>query len=271
MIVDHSRVIEAATLHERLDDSQLVIVDVGKAELYGRVHIPGACFLAYGRLVANRGLTGGLLPTTGQLTRLFGDLGIDRDMHVVAYDEEGGGKAGRLLWTLDWLGHHRWSLLDGGIHAWLGERLPVADGDPVSMPRHFVPWPDASRAADAEHILEHLDRPDMALLDARSPAEYRGERRFARRAGHIPGAASWEWTDALDRSRNLRLRPADALRRALMARNITPECEVVCYCQTHHRSSLSYVILRHLGYERVRGYPGSWSDWGNRLDTPVER
>ena len=104
----------------------------------------------------------------------------------------------------------------------------------------------------------------------RSPAEFTGARKFADRAGHIPGAAHLEWTDMMDKQRNLRLLPDDQLRAMLAERGVTPDKEIITYCQTHHRSAYSYVVLKHLGYENVRGYPGSWSDWGNNPALPVE-
>lgn len=249
--------------------SSVVLVDLGTPELYARAHIPGALFLGYDRLVAKHGLTGGLIPPVEELAQTLSELGIGNDTLVIAYDDEGGGKAARLCWTLDCLGHHRWMVLNGGIQAWLDEKRPLSRAVPHPLRRGFIPRLRDEYIADADHILEHLGRPDIALLDARSPEEFGGAQRFARRAGHIPGATNWEWTGALDPHRKLRLRPNHELVAELTARNVVPQREVICYCQTHHRSSLSYAILRHLGYEHVRGYPGSWSDWGNRLDTPI--
>lgn len=264
-----TRFLDAEGLEAQAGNSNVVLVDLGMPGLYAQAHLPGALFLGYDRLVARDGLTGGLLPPFQQLAQTFSELGIGSDTLVIAYDDEGGGKAARLCWTLDSLGHHRWKILDGGIHAWLEEKRPLSRTVPRPLRRDFVPRLRDECIADAERILDHLGSPDIALLDARSPAEFSGAQRFARRAGHIPGAANWEWTDALDTNRKLRLRPDHELVAELTARNVVPEREVICYCQTHHRSSLTYVILRHLGYEHVRGYPGSWSDWGNRMDTPI--
>jgi thiosulfate/3-mercaptopyruvate sulfurtransferase len=125
-------------------------------------------------------------------------------------------------------------------------------------------------SAERDYIISKLDDDHTALLDARSLVEYTGEKKFAQRGGHIPGAKRFEWTDAMDRMRNLRLLPAEQIQPKLDELGITSDKEVIVYCQTHHRSAYSWLMLRALGYENVKGDPGSWSDWGNRMDTPVE-
>ncbi len=269
-IEDLARVIEPQALEALLGRPGLQIVDLCKADVYARLHIPGAVFLDYTRIVAARPPVAGLLPPPEALESLFSEIGIGEDTWVVAYDDEGGGKAARLLWTLDVMGHRRGSLLNGGLHAWANEGHRLESHPTRPVPARFRARPDLTPLADAAYIREHLGSPGLALIDARSPEEYRGLKRFAERAGHIPGAVSWDWLETLDRERNLRLRPEGELRAALRARGISPEQTVVTYCQTHHRSSLTYVVLQSLGLSRVRGYPGSWSDWGNRPDTPIE-
>ncbi|MDH3452490.1 MAG: rhodanese-like domain-containing protein, partial [Gammaproteobacteria bacterium] len=128
---------------------------------------------------------------------------------------------------------------------------------------------DDSVIADFSYISQRLHAPGMALLDARSLAEYTGARRSAEHGGHIPSARRLEWTDLMDPSRHLRLKPPALIRAQLQNLAIDATQEVIVYCQTHHRSALNYVALKWLGFERVRGYPGSWSDWGNRADAPV--
>jgi thiosulfate/3-mercaptopyruvate sulfurtransferase len=251
-------------------DNRLLLVDLCKESLYRQAHLPGAIYLNYSHIVTSCKPVHGLLPEISELTQLFSALGIDSETHVVAYDDEGGGKAGRLLWTLAVLGHHRCSLLDGGLHAWVNEgRRMEHRVTAVPAPATFTPHLDLELITDAAEILDNLQNPEQLLLDVRTPQEFSGEKKFSERGGHIPGAIHWEWTEALDPGRNLRLRPAEELRAALAARGVTPDQEVVVYCQTHHRSSHTFVVLRHLGFPRVKGYPGSWSDWGNRTDTPV--
>ncbi len=119
-------------------------------------------------------------------------------------------------------------------------------------------------------MLAHLDDPAVALLDARTPEEFAGVSVRALRGGHIPGARNLNWLDTVDRERNLRLKGDAELRALLDARGLDAGKEIITYCHTHHRSSHSYVMLKHLGYPRVRGYAGSWSQWGNSPETPIE-
>jgi 3-mercaptopyruvate sulfurtransferase SseA len=86
----------------------------------------------------------------------------------------------------------------------------------------------------------------------------------------VPGAVNFDWVNAIDQQRNLRLKPAEELRTLLETAGVTPDREVIVYCQTHHRSSHTYVVLKSLGYPRIKGYPGAWSEWGNLTDTPIE-
>jgi len=262
--------IEPAELQPLLGDPNLLPVDLSKASVHAQYRLPGALFLDYGQLLAHRPPVSGLLPDTATLARLFGGLGIGTETWVVAYDDEGGGKAARLLWTLELLGHQRFSLLNGGLFSWANEGYPLGDRPATPRPTTFTPRFNPEILADANYIRAHLDNPRVALLDARSGPEFRGEQRFSARGGHIPGAKNLDWLEALDRGRNLRMRGADELRPLLEGLGITPDKEVITYCQTHHRSSFTYFMLKALGYPRVRGYPGSWSDWGNRADTPVE-
>lgn len=268
---DLPRLLDPHALHARMDDPRIRVIDLGSAEQFAAGHIEGALHLPYSAMVEQRPPVTGLLPPIERLQALFSRLGIGIDTRVVALDASGGGAAARLLWTLEALGHRGGSLLDGGLPAWHAAGLPLTrttTADPV--PAEPWPLPDTAVVAEAPWILERLDSDDVRLLDARSAEEYDGSQVRAARGGHIPGARHYEWTRAMDRSRQLRMRRAENLLEELAALDITPEREVVVYCHSHHRSAFSYWMLRTLGFPRVRGYPGSWSDWGNRDDTPVE-
>ena len=263
-------VMEPEELESRLGSQGLRVVDLSKPEVHARIHIPGAVHFDYDRIVAARRPISGLRPDEAALGEALGSAGITPETHVIAYDDEGGGKACRLLWTLDVLGHRKFSLLNGGLHAWTSEPHPVESGVTPPAPAHYPAKIGATGYADRDYILAHLGDASVRLLDTRSPEEYHGFKRLAARGGHIPGAVNLEWTRAMDPNRNLRLRPEEELRGMLESLGVTPVHEVITYCQTHHRSAYLYIVLKALGFERIRGYPGSWSEWGNLDDTPVE-
>ena len=250
--------------------SELLIVDLCKHDTYAQAHIPGAVHLDYTQIVAANKPVMGLLPDPEILSQLFSSIGLTANKHVVAYDDEGGGRAARLIWTLDSIGHPRSSLLNGGLHSWLKEKHPVVNTEKKPTPSEYQASIDPTPIADRHFILEHLDDEQVVLLDSRSPEEYRGERKFADRAGRIPGAVNLDWFLVMDKTNNFRLKPLNDLHTLLKERGISEDKTVVTYCQTHHRSALTYFVLKALGYARIKGYPGSWSDWGNREDTPIE-
>lgn len=263
-------VVEPAELAANLATENLLIVDLCRPETYAQAHVPGAVHLDYRQIVAARPPAIGTLPDEAQLSETFSAVGLTPESHVVAYDDEGGGRAARLLWTLDVIGHRHYSLLNGGLHAWLNDRQPVS-AEPTQRPlsRYAVKF-HGTAVADKNYITSHLRDPNLVIVDTRTPAEYRGETRRAERAGHIPGAVNFDWVNAIDQTRSLRLKPAEELKRALLELGVTLEKEAIVYCQTHHRSAHTYIVLKSLGYPRVRGYPGSWSEWGNSPETPIE-
>ena len=124
--------------------------------------------------------------------------------------------------------------------------------------------PTASR----DYLQGRLGAADLAIWDARSPAEFSGEKLLAARGGHVPGAVNFEWTAGMDPQRGLRIR--EDMAQVLERLGITKDKEVITHCQTHRRSGFTYLVAKALGYPRVRAYAGSWSEWGNLPDTPIE-
>lgn len=268
---DTSVIISTAQLEDRLDDSRLCLVDLSKAEHFADGHIPGASHLEYAVLLDGGKPAPGRLPARPRLEQLASRLALHEDRFVVACDDEGSGRAARLLWTLHVLGHRNCSVLDGGMTAWKGEgrRLTCESAARTGKSVQLGSL-DQGPIATREFILSHLENERVALLDVRTPEEYAGTKRLSARGGHIPGAVNLNWLETIDHDNHMRLKPKGVLARMLTERGIRPAQEVIAYCQTHHRSAHAWMMLKFLGYHSVRGYPGSWSEWGNDPDTPVE-
>ena len=247
-----------------------LLVDISSAQTYVQYHIPGAVFLNFEWIIHAEPPRMGLLPSHAQLENVFSAIGIGQDTHVIAYDDEGGGRACRLLWTLDCVGHSNFSLLNGGLQSWSKEGHEVTSQITWPTPAGFTCQTNPAPLADRQYILDHLNHKDTIVLDTRTPQEYAGIKVYAQRGGHIPGAVNIEWTECMDKSRHLRLKPDEQLRALFGASGIDGSKEVIAHCQSHHRSAHTYIVLKHLGFEKVRGYPGSWSDWGNDPHTPIE-
>jgi len=266
-------IVEPDQLAAYIDEPSLLIIDVpAKAESYDLGHVPGAVFLDHRQLLRGEGDVPNEVPSPEALSRLFSSLGLTRDTHVVAYDDEGGGWAGRLLWTLELLGHTRYSYLNGGIHAWREDELPLSTEPHVPVASVYeaaIMHPEV--AIDPHEIQERLGDRNFAIWDARSRPEYVGEKGNDKHLGHIPGAVNMEWTHAMDPQRALRLRDYAELITELDALGLTPDMEVATHCQGHHRSSFTWLVGKALGFEKIRGYAGSWKEWGNRDDTPIEK
>ena len=263
-------VIEPFELKEHLNSDEVIIVDLSSPATYVQYHVPGAVYLNYEWIVRVEQPRMGLLPTEEQLNNVLGSLGITNDKHVVVYDDEGGGRACRFLWTLEIAGHKSFSILNGGIQAWSNHRNEISSKISYPVPCEYQTEMSYETVATRQFILDHLSDENVVILDTRSPAEYSGKKVFAQRGGHIPGAINIEWTDAMDKENEKCFKPETELRKLLESKGITPDKTIVTHCQTHHRSAHTYIMLKSLGYKDIKGYPGSWSDWGNEPNTPIE-
>jgi len=265
-------IVSADWLAERLNtqpDASL-LVDVTKPSIYEQAHLPGAVHVNYNQLQLG-GAIPGLPPAREHIEQLLSSIGLTPDQHVVAYDEEGGTRAARFLWILALAGHQHFSYLDGGIHAWLAADLPYSTDPVVVQPGQYaVPALTDNADIALDELLAIHEQPDVVVWDSRSPEEYLGIAPNSRRPGHIPGAVNYNWENAIDHDNNNLLRPLDSIKAELTERGITPDKQVIVHCRTHHRSSFTWLLAKHLGYPQVRAYSGSWAEWGDaRNDTPV--
>jgi len=265
---DIPKLIEPEALVDLLDQPNILIVDLCNDVLYSKKHIPGAIHISSQELMSGSVPGPNKLPPKERLEAMVNAIGLTDDKHVVVYDDEGGGWAGRFIWTLDVIGHKNWSYLNGGLIAWHNEGFPTTSDVPEPKPVERNVTIDRTPIIEAEEIMDQLDNGDLQIWDARTPEEYNGERGLAERNGHIPGAINCNWTSMMDLKRNQRI--LDDAKERLAELGIHSDKPTITHCQSHHRSGFTYMLARILDFKDIKAYEGSWSEWGNRNDTPIE-
>jgi len=262
--------VETDWLAVHLNERNLRIVDMRNSqEQFAAGHIPGAVYLGVHQIRLALKEPGFMIPPDYEIEEVQGQLGITGETMVVAYDDQGGLNASRLFFTLDYGGHGKMALLNGGLTKWVAEGRALSKEVPQVATTVYRIHPDTRRVSSARWIVANLGKPNLALVDARSPQEFRGEDVRAKRRGHIPGAANIEWTENLSADKTFK--SADELLNLYEKAGVTKDKTTVVYCFTMHRASVNYFVLRLLGYPDARGYDRSWSEWGNDPALLVER
>lgn len=262
--------IETEGLAKRLGEPGLGLVDLRTPEEYSSGHIPGAVHLAWQALDDLKANQQGLPIPKARAEELFSGLGIGETTKVVAYD---GPKAPfgatRLFFVLEFFGHDRVQVLNGGFSKWAQEARPVSTEAPTPVKATFVARARPELLATAEEVRARLGNPKVCLLDARSAKEYTGEDLRALQGGRIPGAVNVDFLNTI-RKEDHTFKSAEELRKIFEAAGVTPERETITYCQTGARAAHDYFVLRLLGYQKLRNYDGSWAEWGNSETLPIE-
>ncbi|HEX6491641.1 MAG TPA: sulfurtransferase [Gaiellaceae bacterium] len=265
-------------LAEHLDDDSIVVAEVDEdPALYEEGHIAGAVKLHWRDDLQDpveRDLVD--KPT---FERLLGERGISNETTLVLYGDKNNWFAAYAYWYLKIYGHGDVRILDGGRTKWIDEGRELETESPTPQRASYsAAERDESIRAYRDAVKDGLGEQTKALVDVRSPQEYTGElisppgyeQEGAQRAGHIPTAASIPWAQAVRDDGTFK--PADELRQLYEGKGITPEKEVTAYCRIGERSAHTWFVLRELlGYESVRNYDGSWTEWGNLVDVPIAK
>lgn len=262
-------IITAADLKSAEKQLNLLILDLSDADTYAKGHIPRAMHVHPSETQSGQTPAPGQLPDAEKLKFLIDRIGLRDDHQVVVYDDEGGGWAGRMIWLLNSVGFDNASLLSGGLTGWRNEGLAESTATAPTPPGNFKIIMDPRVSVTLGELTDLVAGQSVTIWDARSAPEFNGQRQTAKRNGHIPGASHYEWTRAMEDDEAKHIKTLSTIRKELEAAGIDGSREIVTHCQTHHRSGLTYLLGKALGY-KIRAYPGSWSEWGNHPSTPVE-
>lgn len=249
-------------------DQKPLLLDLRPAENFADKHLPGAVHLdLFGLSIVDTD-PAPLKAFFWIIEHLFASRGVSDDVPVVVYDDTSGIRAARAFWFLEFFGHPNVRLLDGGYHAWVRAGLPTTTEAEKPKPTAWTGIRDENILASWRDVNDRLGKSSTVMLDTRSDEEYCGTQVRAARGGAVPGAVHLEWTNNL--APDGTFKPAEELRTMYERAGVTPDREVVTYCQGGYRAAHSYLALRLLGYPRVRNYVGSWKEWGDRVDLPIE-
>ncbi len=248
-------------LQARLQQENLLVVDVRPPEDYLKGHVKGSVNLEPMSLFADQFL----LPPISELQRLLGGVGIDHEHKVVILGNHEFIWAARLYWVLEFLGHNQVHLLDTAWGHWQDDLLPITQEAQAPVARSFIPQVDSSRIMTQLGTLAAIGH--LPILDGRTEAHYLGEDSGgALRAGHIPTAQHFPWTQNREQIDGVyRLRDLDSLRSVY--EGLPKDQTIVLYCTGSAQAAINYVVMQELGYQ-VSVYEGSWTEWGNSLSLP---
>lgn len=271
--VNDSLIVSTDWLAKHLNDDGLVLLQVGDKKEFDEAHIAGAQFIQLQDISTPRGQGLTLeLPSVDQLKSTFEKLGVtDKSRIIVYFSQDWVTPTARVFMTLDYLGlGDRTSILDGGLPAWRAENRAVTSEVRAPKSGAFTPHPNTKLVVDAAWVSANLAKPGIAILDARAAKFYTGEDVGQMpRGGHIPHAKNIPFSTLVDDKTN-KFKSPEALRALFGSAGVKENDSVATYCHIGQQASLLYFVARYLGYD-AHLYDGSFQDWSNRSDLPVEK
>jgi thiosulfate/3-mercaptopyruvate sulfurtransferase len=273
-------VVETDWVADRLDTDNIRFVEVDvDTTAYDQGHIPGAVGWNWTTQL-NDQLNRDIL-TKEQMQRLLGESGIGRNTTVVLYGDNNNWFATYAFWQMKIYGHRRLKMMNGGRQKWIDEGRPITTDDPEVLRRVYrASNADTSIRASRDYVIETAStRNNIGLVDVRAPAEFSGEllapanlpQEGSQRGGHIPGAANIPWASAVN-AEDGTFKSVEELRNVYGGQGISGDAEVITYCRIGERSSHTWFVLTQLlGYDKVRNYDGSWTEYGSIVGAPIEK
>lgn len=267
------RLVTTQWVEDHFGDAGVLVIDVRDREAYETGHIPGAVHLAPRETFQaedDRGVPS-MIPKSEAVAATLSAIGATPETTIVFYDDRGNLWSARGVWTLSVYGHPDVRIMDGAWSSWSAEGRPVDTDVPERPPTSYAfdAEPDTSIVASWNDVVAAIDDPETLVCDARSEAEYAGADVRAARGGHVPGARNVEWSRAVDSSGAFL--PASELKALYADAGVTDGKTTFTMCQSGVRASHTWFVLTDLlGFDDVRVYDGSWVEYGNRDDSPIE-
>ncbi|CAD6368534.1 Sulfurtransferase [metagenome] len=257
-------IISSTELNSILKDPNIIIADTRSFKEYSEGHIPGAVNLDLFAFHWIDTTKQGIENFNNQTNHLLSFLGVTSEKKVIFYDSISGMLAARGVWMLHYFSHQNTSMLDGGFTKWKKENLPIETKLNGFKPSQFSGKINSAIISGFEYIRENLD--DVKIIDVRSSGEYDGSVIRAAQSGHIPNSINIDWNQNLNEDGTLKNN--DELSKMY---NFPKDSEIITYCQGAYRAANTFLVLKKLGFKNVRVYLGSWGEWGNKLELPIEK
>jgi thiosulfate/3-mercaptopyruvate sulfurtransferase len=243
-----------------------IVIDSRPFSEYKNGHVPGAVNIDLFQLHWFDTTKRGIKDFNRQSRLLLSNIGISNDSNVIFYDNVSGISAARGVWLLLYFSHKNVFMLDGGFEKWKREKLPVEVKSNQLRNKRFIGKPNSKVIADAKEVMRSTSNKNITIVDARSREEFNGSDVRASRRGHIPSAINIDWVDNIENGifKNKK-------KLSKIYSKIPKNSQIITYCQGGYRAANAFVALKILGYKKVKMYLGSWGEWGNRVELPVEQ